>query len=52
MSLYNTGLINITNESQIRIAPAFIDDITFLMGGKTFAVTHAKIYSMMTRPNC
>ena len=48
---YNAGLINIANESQAEIAPAFIDDVTFLAGGRTFTVTHAKIHNMMTRPN-
>ena len=48
---YNVGLINIANESQTKLAPAFIDDVKFLTGGKTFAVTHVKIHSMMTRPN-
>ena len=33
---YNTGLINIAIEKQAELAPAFIDDVTFLVGGKTF----------------
>ena len=34
--IYNMGLINIANESQTEITPAFIDNVTFLTGGKTF----------------
>ena len=48
---YNAGLIDIAKEKQAELAPAFIDDITFLVGGKNFAATHAKIHSMMTRPS-
>ena len=48
---YNAGTTDIANESQTEIAPAFIDDVTLLAGGKTFAITHTKIHSMMTRPN-
>ena len=48
---YNTGLIEIAKENNEELAPAFIDDVTFLAGGKTFEITHAKIHSMMTRLN-
>ena len=45
------GLIDIAIEKQAKLAPAFIDDVTFLAGGKNFSITHAKIHSMMTRPS-
>ena len=48
---YNTGLIETAKENNEELAPAFIDDVTFLAGGKTFEITHAKIHSMMTRSN-
>ena len=35
----------------MELAPAFIDDITFLAAGPNFATTHAKIHSMMMRVN-
>ena len=35
----------------MELAPAFIDDITFLAVGANFTITHAKIYSMMMRMN-
>ena len=38
-------------ESQAELAPAFIDDITFLAVGTNFTITHAKIHSMMMRTN-
>ena len=44
---YNAGLIDIAKEKQAKLAPAFIDDVAFLAGGKNFAPTHAKIHSMM-----
>ena len=48
---YLSSLINLANKIQTEIALAFIDDVTFLMGGRTFAITHAKIHNMMMRPN-
>ena len=48
---YNAGLIDVANKSQVELAPAFIDDITFLAAGPNFTTTHAKIHSMMTRAN-
>ena len=48
---YNASLIEVAKESQAELAPAFIDDITFLAAGQDFSITHAKIHSMMTRPN-
>ena len=48
---YNAGLIDVAKEIQAEIALAFINDVTFLAAGKNFLITHAKIHSMMTRPN-
>ena len=42
---------DIAIKKQAELAPAFINDITFLARGKNFSITHAKIHSMMTRPN-
>ena len=48
---YNADLIDVANKSQVELAPAFIDDVTFLVAGTNFMTTHAKIHSMMTRAN-
>ena len=48
---YNAGLIEVAKESRAKLAPAFIDNVTFLAAGKDFSITHDKIHSMMTRPN-
>ena len=48
---YNTGLIDVANKSQAKLAPAFIDNVTFLAAGPNFTTTHAKIHSMMMRAN-
>ena len=50
-STNNARLIDIAKEKQAKLAPAFIDNITFLGGGKNFSITHAKINSMMTQQN-
>ena len=48
---YNGGLIDISKESNTELAPAFINEVMFLAGGKTFEITHTKIHSMMMRPS-
>ena len=48
---YNAGLINMAKKSQAELAPALIDDITFLAAETNFTITHAKIHSMMMRTN-
>ena len=49
--LYNARLIDIAKESNVELAPVFINNVTFLAGSKIFEITHAKIHSMMTRPS-
>ena len=48
---YNAGLIDVANKSQAELAPAFIDNVTFLAAGPNFMTTHTKIHSMMMREN-
>ena len=44
---YNVGLIDIAIEKQTKLAPAFIDDVTFLVGGKNFSIMANTIHQLI-----
>jgi Reverse transcriptase (RNA-dependent DNA polymerase) len=44
---YNAALIEVAKKDKGELAPAFIDDVTYLAAGPTFKRTHTKIAHMM-----